>query len=383
MRGPEVEGRDGEPRAAAAAAIRALAMALVLAACGEAPPAPAPDPPPPGQIPVFQVDPEWPRLPEEWVMASGLGLWVDHRDHVWISHRQELITPDDLAATGVPGARPAPIVMELDPEGRVLQGWGHPDETDGWPPVLHGLFVDHLDHVWTTARDQEQVFRLTRDGERVLTLGRAGEPGGSHDPERFGRPADIHVDPETNELFVADGYVNRRVVVFDAGTGAYLRHWGAYGDPPDDGVPADPAPSPEAPPAQFNLVHGIAGSRDGLLYVADRSNSRIQVFTREGTFVAERVLRPGPGGAFAVAFSHDPEQTFLYVADGTEHRVRILRRRDLEPVGELGREGPGPGQFGRPHNLAVDSQGNLYVAEADPGWRVQRFLFQGFAPPDG
>jgi DNA-binding beta-propeller fold protein YncE len=333
-------------------------------------------------IPSFQVDLDWPQLPADWVMASGLGLFVDSRDHVWISHRAELISPEDLEAVEEGPGVPAPLVMELDPRGEVVQGWGTPEDIEEWPPVLHGFFVDHNDFVWTSARDQNQIMKFTRTGDHVLTIGAFDETGGSNDPERLGRPSDIVVDPETNELFVVDGYVNRRVIVFDGETGAYLRHWGAYGDAPDDEYRPAPDASPADPPRQFNLVHGIALSHDGFIYVADRSNSRVQVFRRDGEFVQERVLRPGAGAAFAVEFSHDPGQAFLYVADGTEHKVWILRRADLEVVGELGSEGAEPGQFRRPHNLGVDSEGNLYVAEADPGWRVQRFLFQGWVAPE-
>ena len=323
-------------------------------------------------VPAFQVDEAWPQLPADWVMSSGLGLYVDAGDHVWVSHRAELIEPEHLAAAAQTPARAAPIVMELDPSGRVVQGW-----EGEFPGVLHGFFVDHNDFVWTTARDQHQIMKFTRDGELVLTIGRENETAGSNDTELMGRPSDIYVAPETNELFVVDGYTNRRVVVFDGETGAYLRHWGAYGERPDDEVRRGPPESVDDAPAQFNLVHAIAGSDDGLIYVADRSNSRIQVFTRAGEFVVERLLRAGSGGAFAVAFSHDPEQQFVFVADGTEHKVWILRRSDLEILGSFGSEGAAPGQFQRPHNLAVDSHGNIYVAEADPGWRVQRFMLQG------
>lgn len=356
--------------------IPALLAVLTLASCGgEESMADAEQ-----LVPAFAVDEDWPRLPADWVMASGLGLYVDAGDHAWVSHRAELVEPEHLEAAEESPGRRAPIVMELDPDGEVLQGWGHPGEEGDLPPVLHGFFVDHQDFVWSTARDQHQVMKFTRDGELVLTIGEENETGGSNDPELLGRPSDIYVDPETDELFVSDGYVNRRVVVFDAETGAYLRHWGAYGERPDDEVEGDPPETLDDAPSQFSLVHAITGSNDGLIYVADRSNSRIQVFTRDGEFVRERILRPGSGGAFGVAFSGDPEQEFVFVADGTEHKVWILRRADLEVLGSFGSEGDGPGQFQRPHNLAADSEGNLYVAEAAPGWRVQRFLFQGLEP---
>jgi len=353
----------------------AVALTLLVAACGGQ----GESGPETQLIPVFEPDTSWPDLPSDWVVSSGLGLFVDANDHVWVSHRAELIEPEHLAAAG-PGARPAPIVMELDRDGRAVQGWGYPGEEGDLPPVLHGFFVDHNGFIWTTARDQHQIMKFTRDGELVLTIGEVDQTGGSNDPVLLGRPSDVYVAPETNELFVVDGYTNRRVIVLDAATGGYLRHWGAYGQRPDDSVRRGPPESMDDLPEQFNLVHGISGSNDGLIYVADRSNSRIQVFTRAGEFVRERLLRPGAGAAFGVAFSPDAAQEFLYVADGTEHKIWILRRADLEVLGAVGTEGAGPGEMQRPHNLSVDASGNLYVAEADPGWRVQRFLFRGLQP---
>ena len=331
-------------------------------------------------IPSFRVDADWPILPGHWVTASGIGLWVDETDHVWFSHRAELATDEYLEAAAEPPGVPAPLVMEFDPSGVLVQTWGSHDEAEGWPAVLHGLFVDHNGYVWSAARDQHQVMKFTRDGAVILALGRYAESGGSHDPDRFARPADIYVDPETNELFVADGYDNRRVAVFDAETGAFLRQWGAYGEPPDDEWEPSSSGTVGEPPGQFNLLHAITGSRDGLIYVADQTNSRIQVFERSGRFVAERILRPGIGAATALAFSPDPEQRLLYVADGREDRIYILRRQDLEVLGSFGEPGPEPGRFGRPHNLATDSRGNVYVGEAHPGRRLQRFVPEECAP---
>lgn len=332
------------------------------------------------EVPGFEPDPGWPELPDEWVMASGLGLDVDEGGHVWVSHRAELLGPDDLSGGTGPSRVPAPVVMRIDPAGDVVGGWGSHEESDGWPSVLHGLFVDHRGDLWSAARDQHQVIKFDREGEVLLTIGREGETGGSDDPELLGRPADLYVDPDTDEVFVADGYVNRRIVVFDGRTGDYLRHWGAYGEPPDDDAATGEG---EGSPSQFSLVHAVAGSRDGLLYVADRNHSRIQVFRKDGEFVGERILRAGAGGAFDVAFSPDPEERFVYVADGTEHKVWVLRRSDLEVLAELGREGTEPGAFRRPHNLATDARGNLYVTEAAPGWRIQRLRYQGGVPYGG
>ena len=332
-------------------------------------------------LPSFEVDPNWPGpLPNGWIWASVLGLFVDDSDHVWVSHRAELVPPDQIQPSN-PCCVRAPLVIEFDAAAQVFQTWGEHDRAHEWPSVLHGFFVDHQGFVWTAAREQQQVMKFTRDGDAVLTIGRFDETGGSADTMRLGRPADVYVDPASNELFVVDGYTNRRVIVFDAETGAYRRHWGAYGDQPID-QEQPPAGELGSPPARgFALVHSITGSRDGLLYIADQNNSRIQVFTRDGVFVTERVLRSGAGAATAVTLSRDPEQQFVYVADGSEHKIRILRRLGLEVLGVLGGPGTEPGLFGRPHNLAVDSKGNLYVAEADPGRRVQKFIYRGTSSP--
>ncbi len=334
------------------------------------------------EAPSFEVDLDWPQpLPNNWLMSSVLGLYVDAEDHVWVSHRPELLPEEELGAAQDPPTAdccvPAPVVMRFNGAGEVVHSWAHYEEADQWPGVLHGFFVDDDANLWISARDQHQLKKFSPDGEVLLTIGIQDETGGSDDTERLGRPSDMVVAPGTNELFVVDGYVNRRVIVFDAETGAYLRHWGAYGEAADDDYEFGPRGDGDPPARQFSTVHGITAADDGFIYVADRNNSRIQVFEHDGTFVQERVLRSGTGAAFDVALSHDAEQSFLYVADGEEHQIWVLRRSDLEVLDRFGSEGTEPGQFGRPHNLEVDSQGNLYVAEAAPGARVQRFHFLG------
>lgn len=332
-------------------------------------------------VPTFAPDANWPApLAEHWVVGPGTGIYVDGTDHVWALHRPGRISDEDFEEAHDPSVEDccvaAPPLLELDSDGNLVQPMGSVEEDPNWPLLPHGVFVDHNDFVWVATSIHHQVMKITRDGEHVMTIGEFDEVGGSDDTELLGGSADVYVDPDTNELFVADGYENRRVVVFDAETGEYLRHWGAYGDEPDDEEEFEPGP--DAP--QFALPHGIAGSADGLIYVADRSNSRIQVFQRDGTFIQEGTVREGGSGAFDVAFSHDPEQSYVYVADGGQHKVWILRRDDLTVVGEFGSEGAGPGQFGRPHNIATDSDGNIYVAEADPGRRWQKFNFTGTEP---
>ncbi len=359
-----------------------VALAL-LTACDTAPAAA------PGGVPAFEVDPTWPeRLPDQWILGTITGLFVDSRDHVWIVHQAETLSPRETGAAQEPPTAeccvPAPPVIELDADGRVVQGWGGPGEGYVWPNSEHGVYLDHEDHVWVGGYSHHHLMKFTRDGELLLKIGDPESSGGSNDPERLGGPAAVHVNPETNELFVADGYRNRRVVVFDADSGEYLRHWGAYGERPDDDYEFGPRGADAPPARQFGLVHGLVGSHDGRIYVTDRPNNRIQVFEESGEFVMEKRIAPATlqsGTAFTVALSHDPEQEFLYLADGTNHKLWILRREDLEIVGEIGSGGRQIGQFIRPHNIAVDSRGNLYTGEAADGRRVQRFTFQGLVTP--
>lgn len=341
--------------------------------------------------PAFRVDASWPlELPNDWILGAITSVFVDGRDHVWITHLPETLTPEEAAAVQDPPIGeccvPAPIVLELDPSGAVVQAWGHPSQDPSeFPQAAHGLFVDHNENVWIGTYRHHRVMKFTRSGEHLATLGEYDVNGGSADTRLLGGPAGVWVDPSTNEVFVADGYRNRRVVVFDGDTGMYMRHWGAYGEPPDDEAEYDYAArtADGPPPTQFSTVHGLVGSADGLIYVADRRGNRIQVFQQDGTFVTEKTVAPltrASGSAFVVALSPDPDQRWLYLADGTNHKVWILRRSDLEIVGEFGRGGRQVGQFVRPHGMAVDSQGNIYVGEASTGRRVQKFVA---ADPDG
>ena len=366
-----------------------------------------------GEVPTFRYDPTWPKqLPNNWITGNIGALFVDASDHVWIVQRPSSTT--GLAERyGLSGDAeccfPAPPVMEFDTEGNLLQAWGPihdgtaellgeqeppPYPMEAWPTSEHGLFVDHEGNVWVDSQSApSQLVKLTRDGTKLLLRIGRQEATSSHDTENLAGPTGIVVDPESNEVFVADGYRNRRVIVFDATTGAYKRHWGAYGKPPSD--PQAPSTSevladrarglgakyaPEIRRQQFDHVHCLVEGNDGLLYVCDRANNRIQVFRKDGTFVKEGFVAPntlGFGSLLAIAFSHDAEQRFMYVADGPNHKVWILQREDLSTVGSFGAGGRGGGQFVLPHAIGVDSQGNVYVGETVDGNRVQKFEFTG------
>lgn len=332
--------------------------------------------------PHFQVDPSWPlELPNNWILGSVTGVFVDAQDHVWVTHLSETLTEEELGAVQDPPlgecCAAAPAVIEFDQSGKVVQAWGDPSQDISvYPRNPHGVFVDHNDFVWVGSYRHHRVMKFKRDGTHVLTIGEYDKNNGSNDHALLGGPAGIWVDPQTNEVYVADGYRNRRVIVFNGETGAYLRHWGAYGETPDDDYDFGDRNPDGPPPRQFSTVHGITGTRDGLIYVADRRGNRIQVFDHSGKFVREKIVAPrtrASGSAFVIVPSPDQAEQWLYLADGTNHKVWILRRSDLEIVGEFGHGGRQVGQMLRPHGMSVDSQGNLYVGEASTGRRVQKF----------
>jgi len=327
-----------------------------------------------GRVPQLRVDPAWPKpLPNRWLMGQAAGVAVDAQDHVWVLQRPRTLTEEPRSLCCVP----APPVLEFDPTGNLLQAWGGPGQGYDWPAVEHGIVVDYQGHVWIGGNGERdhQLLKLTRDGKLVLQIGRAGMTGGDGDTAHLGRPANVAVDPATNEVFVADGYKNHRVIVFDAQTGAYKRHWGADGRPPGD-----------ASVKSFgNPVHCVRFARDGLLYVCDRSNNRIQVFKRDGTFVKEFVVAPatrGNGSVWDVDVSHDAPQTWLYTADGENNHVWTLLRESGRVLAKFGRNGRQAGQFLSVHNLAVDSRGHIYTTEVGSGKRVQKFLFKGTVPAE-
>jgi sugar lactone lactonase YvrE len=313
-------------------------------------------------------------------------VFVDSNDHVWITHLPETLTPEETSAVQDPPIGeccvPAPVVIELDADGNVVQGWGDPSTQDvsEFPRNAHGLFIDHKDNVWIGTFRHHRVMKFTRSGQLLMTIGEYDNTRGSNDTNLLGGPAGIWVDPEDNEVFIADGYRNRRVIVYEGDTGDYLRHWGAYGEVPDDAYSYTEGDPEGSPPRQFSTVHGLVGANDGLLYVADRRGNRVQVFQQGGEFVMEKIIAPGTlasGSAFVIALSPDDKQEWLYLADGTNHKVWVLRRADLEIVGAFGRGGRQIGQFLRPHGMGIDSRGNLYVGEASTGRRVQKFTVSG------
>ena len=354
------------------------------------------------EAPMFEVDPFWPRpLPNHWVIGSAVGITVDSRDHVFIIHRQQSLNPNTEISAGTepPSAPyccvPAPPVLEFDPAGNLVGHWGGPGDDYQWPESNHGITIDPKDNIWIGGNggSDSQLLKFTRDGKFLKQFGvqharrdpasSASEPqwvGDSHDSQNFGRVAEVSFDKAGTEVFVADGYLNKRVAVLDASTGELKRYWGAYGNEPDDN---DLGPyDPNAPPAQQfrNPVHCAEPSEDGFVYACDRVNNRVQVFQKDGKFVDEIFLAReslGSGAVWDLAFSKDPEQRYIYVADGKNEKVYVVERKSLTLVTSFGDGGRQPGQFFGVHSIATDSKGNIYTTETYEGKRLQKFVYKG------
>jgi DNA-binding beta-propeller fold protein YncE len=345
------------------------------------------------QAPMFEVDPFWPKpLPNHWLLGASVGVTVDSRDHVFIVHRGAMTLnagTEMSAATSPPTAEhcciPAPPILEFDPAGNLVGHWGGPGPGYEWPASNHGITIDDKGNVWIGGNDAKDahVVKFTRDGKFLMQFGRQGKNTGSNDTENFGRVAKIFVDPKANEAYISDGYGNKRVVVIDADTGKFKRYWGAYGNKPDD---TDLGKyDPDAPPAQQfrNPVHCAELANDGLVYVCDRPNDRIQVFQKDGKFVKEAFIAKktlGDGSVWDIAFSKDPQQRYLYLADGKNEKVYILDRDTLRILTSFGDGGRQPGQFFAVHSIATDSKGNIYTTETYEGKRLQKFVYKGLGP---
>lgn len=335
-------------------------------------------------VPRFEVDATWPKqLPNDWILGQIAGIAVDANDHIWVYQRPGTLTDEERGAALTPKrskcCHPAPPVLEFDADGTVLRSWGGPGNGYEWPSVEHGISVAPNGNLWLggNGKTDAQLLEFTPDGAFVRQIGRAGSATDSNDEHSLNRPALAVADAVSGEIYVADGYGNRRVLVLEPATGAYRRHWGAYGNRPVD---ADPGPfDPDAPTAtQFRTpVHCVRLSNDRLVYVCDRNNNRIQVFRTTGEFVREFVIEPRTrglfGAVFDIAFSTDPEQRYLFVADGANSEIHVVRRTDGAVLSHIGHGGRQAGQFHWLHVLSIDSRGNLYTGEVDTGKRVQKF----------
>jgi DNA-binding beta-propeller fold protein YncE len=370
-------------------------------------------------LPIFEVDYKFPTLPDKMLLGQVSGVAADKHGNIWVINRPHTFEPGEEAENGY---KPLPPVVEWDANGKFITAWGGPSPNGEyqWPnrgglrsdfaPCQsctneprkvggnepgngeHGIYVDYKDNVWVTSNGagDGQILKFTKDGKFLLQIGHAGRSGGarygagaglvdSNDTENVSGATTVAVYPKTNEVFVADGYGNRRIIVFDADTGKFKRLWGAYGNKPDDNAPKGHFLW-GAPPQQFTTVHGVTISDDGVVYVADRSNNRVQAFTVDGKFLKEGFdarESKGIGSVFAVALSHDPPQRFLYIADFSNARIDIMDRESLKVIGSFGRPGRLSGQFYQVHSLATDPQGNVITGETS-GYRVQKFVLKGY-----
>ena len=334
--------------------------------------------------PTFAVDPKWPSIPNNWVLGEVSSIAVDPEDHIWVLHRPRSIPAERQANA-------APPVLEFDSGGKLLSSWGGTNCGCDWPEREHGIFVDAKGFVWITGNGgwpkptaagsgDDMVLKFTQQGKLVRQIGARGKSTGNADTANVHQPADAFVHAPANELYVADGYGNQRVVVFDAESGTFKRAWGAFGNTPTATMAPNPpasAPAGTEPAQQFGLVHAVKVSTDNIVYVADRTYRRIQTFTPEGKFLRQVVLTnegpvaPVPAG---FAFSPDPKQQYLYVVDSGPMKVLVFDRQTLTKVGEIGMRGAGPGEFDIVHHMAADSKGNLYTAEIVTNRRAQRFV---------
>ena len=340
--------------------------------------------------PAFEVDPLWPKpLPNHWILGSAIGVWVDRSDHIWIIHRgASTLDPNENALGGRLSKNccaAAPPVLEFDQDGNLVQSWGGPGQGYQWPDSNHGIFVETTGTVWIAGNGAQdgQLLKFSRDGKFIKQFGFAWANAGSTDRFAFRQPAKVFVDEANKEAYVADGYGNHRVAVIDSETGTFKRIWGAYGNTPDDKDYGRYPPN-DPPLQQFrNPVHCADVSVDRLVYVCDRVNDRLQVFTPEGKFVKEQFYEKdtlGSGSVWDIAFSRDPQQKYIFMADGMNQRINVIDRQTLQPITAFGDGGRGVGQFFGVHSIAIDSKGNLYTTETWEGKRLQKFAYKGIKP---
>ncbi|MGH6770281.1 MAG: hypothetical protein ACRECO_14805 [Xanthobacteraceae bacterium] len=336
-------------------------------------------------VPRFQPEPFWPKpLPENWILGQVSGIATDRNDHIWIVHRPRTLHDDEKGATFNPPrtkcCKPAPAVLKFDAEGNLLASWGGAGKGFDWPKSEHGIHVDRDGNIWLAGNNREDghILKFSADGKFLRQIGKPGGATASNVTDHLGSPAHMVTDDAANELYVADGYRNRRVIVFDMKTGAYKRHWGAYGQRPgaDDKLPPYNPASPSLSKTFGNPVHCVRLSNDGLVYVCDRVNDRIQVFRKDGAFVKEFRVEEKTlqnGSVWDLVLSNDPGQRFILIADGANGQIHVISREDGKLLTQWGRHGRQPGQFKWVHNLAIDLKGNLYTSEVGWGRRVQKF----------
>ncbi len=331
-------------------------------------------------LPTFEVDKVWPKVPPQYKVGDASSFAVDAQDNVWLLHRPRTLKDPDFSMA-------APPVMVFDPAGNFIKAWGGAGNGYEWPEREHGIHIDYKGFVWLGGNScptnglprlkpvaDDQLLKFTQDGKFVLQIGHSNQSKGNADSQNFHRPADAWVHQQSNELYVADGYGNHRVMVLDADTGAFKRMWGAFGNKPVDDDHCDIVRMTfdnSQGPSNLSVVHSIrVANSDGMVYVADRENRRLQMFLPDGTFV-KQLRRTETPFASNLAFSPDREQQFLYVGSGKN--ITVVDRKTLEAVGSIAP----PGIIGGGHLIQTDSKGNIYIAQTTNG--MQKLTFKGMS----
>ena len=333
----------------------------------------------PRSLPMFEVDAAWPKVPAKWKLGDASSFAVDAQDNVWLLHRPRTLKDPDFAMA-------APPVMVFDQAGNNIKAWGGDGPGYEWPQREHGVHIDYKGFVWIGGNScptnglprlkpvaDDQLLKFTQDGKFVMQIGHSNQSKGNADTANLHRPADVWVHPQSNELYVADGYGNHRVIVFDADTGKFKRMWGAFGNKPADDDHCQivtPKSFSDPGPEQLSIVHSIRVAKDGTVYIADREYRRVQMFTKDGKFL-KQLVRTGEPFARDLALSPDEGQQFLYVGGG--NGIYVVDRKTLEIVGNI----HPPGIIGPGHEIAVDSKGNLYIAQTTAG--LQKLTFKGMS----
>jgi hypothetical protein len=326
-------------------------------------------------MPQFEVDKAWPKKPAGMKFGDVSSIAIDAQDRAWVLTRPRTLKPEDAKSA-------APPITIFDSAGNYVRGWGGDGTGYEWPQREHGILIDSKGFVWLGGNScptnglpglkpvaDDQILKFTQDGKFVMQVGHSNQSKGNADTANFHRPADAQFVQQTNELFVADGYGNHRVVVVDADTGKFKRMWGAFGNKPADSDSCEVLRNTtfeEPGRQQFSIVHAIRVARDGNVYVADRENRRVQKFSADGKFIKQ--LTKGDTN-FALDLAFSPDQKFLYVGYGKG--IAIIDPATLTQVGMI----QPAGILGAGHHIQTDSKGNIYIAQTTSG--MQRLLYKG------